>query len=63
LGETVIGDLRPLPSAGAPLSLADRIDAELIGECGLGEHMAEDAGVGERGAVGVYSDVAEGVEA
>ena len=45
------------------LADADEVDAELVGELGLGDDVAEDLGVRQRAAVGVEGDVAEGVEA
>ena len=45
------------------LADADEVDADLVGQLGFGDDVAEDLGVRPRAAVGVEGDVAEGVEA
>ena len=45
------------------LADAEEVDAELVGQLGFGEDVAEDLGLGQRAAVGGKRHVAEGVEA
>ena len=45
------------------LADADEVDADLVGQLGFGDDVAEDPGVGAEAAVGVEGHVAEGVEA
>jgi hypothetical protein len=45
------------------LAHAEGVDAELVGERGLGEDVAEDASLRSGAAVRVRGNVAEGVEA
>ena len=45
------------------LADAEEVDAELVGEHGLLDHVADDLRLRQRLAVGADGDVAEGVEA
>ena len=45
------------------LADAEEVDADPVGQLRLGDDVAEDAGLGQRPAVRVHGDVAEGVEA
>ncbi len=45
------------------LADAEDVEADLVGELGFGNDVAEDVGVRVRAAVGGEGDVAEGVEA
>ena len=45
------------------LADAEEVHADLVGQLGFGEHVAEDSGLEARATVGGDGDVAEGVEA
>ena len=64
-GDSGEHDFRSADGEVGPMVLthAEEVDAELVGQLGLGDDIAEDPGVRLEAAFGVEGDVAEGVEA